>query len=480
MKKLFIYSLLLLLLSSCDKFLDVKPDDKVYEEEVFSNERGFTKALTGVYKTLTSRELYGYSMKFGVMDLMVGYWNVPTENSTSRDFINYNYNNTNNRAAIDNIWSKLYSAIHQTNIIISYLPNIEGRADYKLIAGEAYGLRGYLHLELLKVFGPVIKEEGMNAVAIPYYLTPKHVPEKFKTAQEVLALIETDLQKSADLLKEDPIITNGRAANGNNMNVGDYSALRDRRGIRMNVYAAKALLARKALWAGELKVAYDRANALIDELKESKAVRLVEYSDVEGDVKDLRFSVENIFALYENNSYQIFQEYFQTNNNFTIAYDNNLDKIYEGGTGSDYDIRFNWGLGNYYYDYFSKFIASADEIPTLINYSAHELQLINLPELYFIAAEAKEQEDPARAVELLEEFRESRSIYDPIEYEGPAEVRNALIDEVRREYIGEGYLFSFLKRRYLPIPVTGKIVPAALAIYKLPIPQDEQLYNPKP
>lgn len=333
MKKLIIYTLLLLGFSSCNKFLDVKPDDQVYEEEVFSNERGFTKALTGVYRAMASNGLYGRSLKYGVMDLMVGYWNVQADDIVSNDFKNFRYNNGTARGQIDAIWTGLYNAVHQTNIIISYLPNIEGKPNYDIIAGEAYGLRGYLHMEILKIFGPVISQEGINAIAIPYYLTPTHKPEKYKTAKEVLDLIEADLQKAAELLKEDPIIKIGRTGNQNNPNVGDYSALLDRRGIRMNYYAAKGLLARKSLLAGDSKVAYDRAMEVINELKETEAIRFVTFDDIYDDHKDLRFTPENLFAVYNNLSYFNFSNDFVKGNGHSVAYENNLDKIYESGTG---------------------------------------------------------------------------------------------------------------------------------------------------
>ena len=481
MKKLIIYTLLLLGFSSCNKFLDVKPDDQVYEEEVFSNERGFTKALTGVYRAMASNGLYGRSLKYGVMDLMVGYWNVPADDIVSNDFKNFRYNNGTARGQIDAIWTGLYNAIHQTNIIISYLPNIEGKPNYNIIAGEAYGLRGYLHMEILKIFGPVISQEGINAIAIPYYLSPTHKPEKYKTAKETLDLIEADLQKAAELLKEDPIIKIGRTGNQNDPNVGDYSALLDRRGIRMNYYAVKGLLARKSLLAGDSNVAYDRAMEVINELKETEAIRFVTFDDIYDDHKDLRFTSENLFAVYNNLSYFNFSNDFVKGNGHSVAYENNLDKIYESGTGSPYDMRFVWGIDGESEEYFVKFFSPENEsLPALVNHASHELQLMNLPELYFIASEVKIEDNLEEAVSLLQDFRAARGIYDEIPNSSKAEVQQALIDEVRREYIGEGFLFSFYKRKFLPIPVTGKIVQPSLAIYKFPIPLSEDLYNPKP
>ena len=47
MKKILKYSLIILTvtLSSCEKWLDIKPSDRLTEEMVFSDKAGFLKAL---------------------------------------------------------------------------------------------------------------------------------------------------------------------------------------------------------------------------------------------------------------------------------------------------------------------------------------------------------------------------------------------------------------------------------------------------
>ena len=47
---------------SCSKWLDVKPYDKISEEELFSTEDGFLKHLNGIYIELNRDMLYGSAL----------------------------------------------------------------------------------------------------------------------------------------------------------------------------------------------------------------------------------------------------------------------------------------------------------------------------------------------------------------------------------------------------------------------------------
>ncbi|MGJ1205663.1 RagB/SusD family nutrient uptake outer membrane protein [Sphingobacterium lactis] len=474
MKKHILLFLSIFLLCGCEKFLDVAPDDRAYEKDIFLDQDGFTKSLTGVYKFMAQDDLYQQHMKFKTLDLLVHYWEAYSPDGAAEDLMAYKYENLGARIIIDGIWGGLYNAIHQVNIIIDNLPNIEGEPHYNLIAGEAYGLRAYLHLEVFKLYGPVVKKEGLSATAIPYYESSEKNPVRALSAKEVLAKVEQDLQQAAVFFKEDPIQTLGREGDGNNPNGSTYSALLDRRGIRMNYYAVKALLARKSLWEGDLPKAYERSMAVINELKESKAVRFIQPEEVDRQKnKDLRFTSENIFALYDRAAMNVFTANF-LNNNYEALYARNLEYIYNGGTSDPVDIRLKWGING---SHFSKYTVTDDDQSELTyNPKAFEIQMINLPEMYFTAAEAKIEADPAEFLRLMNEFRKNRSFREDLKMDG-LDLQQLLIDEVRREYIGEGYLFSFLKRKYLPIPTAGDEIPASLGLYKFPVPVDEKLYN---
>ena len=61
MRKIFTYMMIVLLttLSSCDSWLDVKPYDKISQDELLSSEAGHIKLLNGIYIELNSDMLYG-------------------------------------------------------------------------------------------------------------------------------------------------------------------------------------------------------------------------------------------------------------------------------------------------------------------------------------------------------------------------------------------------------------------------------------
>ena len=50
------------LLCGCSDWLDVKPYDKISDDELFSTEEGFQKLLNGVYVELNNDKLYGCAL----------------------------------------------------------------------------------------------------------------------------------------------------------------------------------------------------------------------------------------------------------------------------------------------------------------------------------------------------------------------------------------------------------------------------------
>ena len=68
-------------LSACGKWLDVKPYDKISEEELLSSEAGFEKFLNGIYIELNSELLYGGAMTVEMLEIMGGAYEIGDDNS---------------------------------------------------------------------------------------------------------------------------------------------------------------------------------------------------------------------------------------------------------------------------------------------------------------------------------------------------------------------------------------------------------------
>lgn len=57
--KIILAVLLPIMLSSCEQWLDVAPDDQVNEETLFANGDGYRNALNGVYRDMATTQMYG-------------------------------------------------------------------------------------------------------------------------------------------------------------------------------------------------------------------------------------------------------------------------------------------------------------------------------------------------------------------------------------------------------------------------------------
>ena len=66
---------------SCSKWLDVKPYDKISEEELFSTEDGFLKHLNGIYIELNRDMLYGSALTVEMIEIMGGAYVIGADNS---------------------------------------------------------------------------------------------------------------------------------------------------------------------------------------------------------------------------------------------------------------------------------------------------------------------------------------------------------------------------------------------------------------
>lgn len=63
-----------LLLTGCNKWLDVELADKVTQDELFSTPQGYREALAGVYAQMASERLYGQKLSMEIPDLLAQYY----------------------------------------------------------------------------------------------------------------------------------------------------------------------------------------------------------------------------------------------------------------------------------------------------------------------------------------------------------------------------------------------------------------------
>ena len=61
----------------------MRPKTEIESKDLFESESGFKEALAGVYSNMTSQQLYGRDLTFGIIDALGQCWDIK---STANEF----------------------------------------------------------------------------------------------------------------------------------------------------------------------------------------------------------------------------------------------------------------------------------------------------------------------------------------------------------------------------------------------------------
>jgi hypothetical protein len=193
----YILIALLVLSTSCKKFLEPKPTDFLTPVNYYQTKAQLDLSLNGVYQTLAQASCYGEIYQYTIT------------NATDESITNFNYttpgvsfyNATAANADVINFWTNLYTGIERANLL---LENINVATDItdvdrKHIKGETTFLRAYYYFLLTQWYGDVplrIKSTG-SAVDTDFPFTGTKdvydfVIAEMTTADDLLADQQTD------------------------------------------------------------------------------------------------------------------------------------------------------------------------------------------------------------------------------------------------------------------------------------------------
>ena len=476
MKKIYLIVLVMSILTSCSKWLDVKPYDKISNDELFSTESGFIKHLNGIYIELNSDMLYGAALGVEMVEVMGGAYTIGTDKSVwgnYQDLSAGEYGTQYWRARMNETWNKAYSLILNCNLLLESLENtnISFSGDkYKIIKGEALALRAMLHFDMLRLFGPVYSRNP-QAMAIPYYKEYTVRPNSLLTAQQVAQHITNDLLEARILLANDPVRKTGVGMDGPGLNEDTFMYYRN---LRLNYYAVAGLLARTSLYFGDKENAYYYASEVIKSAED--VFPFVDKSLVTGspDDPDRIFSSEVIFALSHSQRNKLFKNYYDPSRipNCVFRMDNNVMSSYifgggamTGGDQDDYRYRVNWvatGANRYFYKY--------SDMKDVGNIRNTMIPMLRLGEMYLIAAESYGT-DISMGVSLVNKLRSARGVSAL-----PSLTQENLQYEYIRELYGEGQIFFMYKRMFSRILYSTKEsenVQPSDKVFIVPLPDSE-------
>ena len=461
--------------SSCDDWFDVSPKTDIKADDLFQDENGFRDVLTGVYSLMTTTQTYGCQLTFGYTDVLAQYYN--KINNPSHQYyktVSFNYNEPIDESTIANIWSVQYKAIANLNTFLHFAKTNQDAFNTETIrciyTGEAYALRAFLHFDLLRLFGPV-PETGMDQKSIPYMEEFTNVAGPCLPASEVLKKIVSDIETARDLMRD----FDSFGPNYDKL-FKEYQSNKQlrNRSLHMNYYAATALLARVQLYAGNKAEALKAAQEIIGKAG-SNPVRPFMLAR-RADVSDRLFVNELMFALQIPDLEDVIDPYFGkqayesglTNSSKILAFGlKNRDNLFMAEHPSDDDFRLKLWFRE---------TGSSDALMSGKLQKQTMIPLIRVSELYYIASECSEGED---AWEYLNKIRAHRGLA-PLEDVEDEDLDFELYTEYCREFMNEGQVFYYFKRKNMPqmgVYKSRRINPEK--VYTLPMPVGELDYGNK-
>ena len=445
---------MLMLLGGCSEWLNVNPRMELKGDIVYADENGFKDVMNGIYLQMASGSLYGKNTCFYFQDLLAGLWyQEPTGMVRERYIASYDYENSMVEDLITDIWSEYYTVIAHINDLLANLEKTNVRFSYgnkELLKGEAYGLRAYLHSEVLRLFGPVPAEAADAEVCIPYVTELTRDPSKLLslTYGEVKKMVLQDLDSAEVYLQHDPFLS----ASMKDLNDPLYgnAGLKDDwqyyRQTHFNTYAVDALRARFCQWIGDREQATVYARKVVEvQATEGEGNKFVlaneanSYSNSKG--KNLVFQCEHLFALHCSN-HQDKTEGVLVGSDLEAPtlrqYSFYINSIYENDegdirnkSGRYFQIDGSWASCLKYYGNGS--IKPVNMIP-----------LIRLSEMYLILIENLPLE---QARGYFNTFRQARGMSVNVKLD---EQRKQVEKEYRKDFFAEGQMFYYYKRRNMP------------------------------
>lgn len=454
-------------LAACGKWLDEpRPMGQTDERDLYNSEQGFRNVLTGAYLSISGNQLYGMDMNLVYPELMARQWTAP-DNTAAAAARNWHYDNVDVKASMESSYTRYYSTIVNLN---SLLGKIDEKRElftldnFNMVKGEALGLRGFLHFDVLRLWGPTPTENGvpveglMEETSIPYVSEVTRTLSKLsrKPYKEVLAKIEADLLAAEKLLVNDPITKWTKtelASPSSQMTVqlgDDYYYYRH---TRMNLYAVKATLARYYMWVRDYDKAKQYAKDVIDAVVTDKGDKVFQLADNAYIQRgELSFEPEHIFSLFSQDIENGMRGIYRANGTIQQTDQSVINNMYVFGGDDIRKASTYWttakGSNTIDYYVFKKFIRPEAETT---GYVAKYIPLIRLSEMYAIGGECIAQADnfdQAAFAEWYTPYFTARGLeLDILDAIASKEDAMSIMEyDYRIEFFGEGQMFHRIKR----------------------------------
>ncbi|MGE6221458.1 RagB/SusD family nutrient uptake outer membrane protein [Nubsella zeaxanthinifaciens] len=474
-KKFLILSFALgLLVSSCEKMVEVEPKNQISDKSALSTIVGYESLLNSVYSRLIAFNYYGRDFIL-LGDVMAD--NIYTELTYANGrYIGQNSNQVNSHY---NIWTTAYAAINDANIIIQTIDASADNSPAALakkpqIKAEALALRAMLYFDLARVYGyeptNITTAGGGFDKSVPLRLKATlGLPDAEQTPRATVAQVYKSIED--DLRASIALFSSGATAST----------------LRMNKGAAYGLLGKLYVYSGrwaeavtELDNAMNTANT---------AARLAGAGQYVAAFKALP-NPESLFELSINAATQLGGVTGSNESLYTYTHPNGYNGIstFGGQTVSD-ELRALFTTGDDRLGMIFQFGGSSAAPTPLFNWAdkysaargayADNPKVMRFADLLLLKAEALAgQTQYASAATVVTQLRAARNATG-VTVPTDINVVNFIQQERRRELFFEGHRWFDLKRLAGGITKPAKTGVGTIVAtdFKLlaPIPNAEQL-----
>lgn len=435
--------------SSCD-LLDITPDHVVSEKKAFNDVESYEMALNNVLRNLTSSVMNMQTTDYASDD----FGNVISGYASTNYYIhNWNYQSQPQPY----IWVYQYQLIANENVLIdnySNVPALDEAEQDKIdqVYAQALGLRAWSFFNIVQLYAP--RYDGNNR-------TQEGIPLKLQLTLEYLS--KSDLgtvydQIFADLDKAETLLTES-----------GYAPSYTEKAYEFGLDAVRALRARVALFANDLKVAKDASSYFINTDLLNKEDYWMLWEDHFGTANNEILFMTHDLSDTDDADLIDYHEVYE--NNSVLLSDELVNSFAEE------DIRKNNSfISANQVPY--KYITPVNERNNQIDRNLH-YKHFRLAEQYLIYAEAVLQNDPNEAMRVLNILREKRGA--PLLTAVPDKAE--ILKERRRELFTEGLRFYDLKRLSGELNIVvqrkdGKVLAPNSPLYIWDIPKEETNSNP--
>lgn len=184
---------IVMVLTACERFLDIKPVGSVIPE----NEEQYRALLTNAYSRFpTDRGLAMFRSDEVQLNAADSY-----SEASYLDIYTWNDNAPSDYTASFQ-WKDYYHIIYLANHIIAELADADGLTPaMEQMVGEAYCLRAYAHFTLVCLFAPPYADSTLNAPAVPLSMnTDTETTLSRSTVAQVYASVEADIASAMQYL----------------------------------------------------------------------------------------------------------------------------------------------------------------------------------------------------------------------------------------------------------------------------------------